>query len=140
MHAVGDIARWHHVGHGTLVRAEHWTNAVEQAGYVAADIARPGEQGPYQPLEYIWSDQYDGKIQIAGQTRTGLRHVTVERPESPRSFAVLYASRAGVLSGAVTVGWPQAAIAARRAIVAGTHLDEVHAAITAPRGAARLGG
>jgi NADPH-dependent 2,4-dienoyl-CoA reductase/sulfur reductase-like enzyme len=32
VHAVGDIARWYHAGHGALVRAEHWTNAVEQAG------------------------------------------------------------------------------------------------------------
>jgi phthalate 3,4-dioxygenase ferredoxin reductase subunit len=137
VHAVGDVARWHHPGHGTLVRAEHWTNAVEQAAYVAADITRPGAQGPYQPVEFVWSDQYDARIQITGRAGAGLRPVTVERPGSPLSFAILYATRADVLEGAVTVSWPQAAIAARRAIVAGTSLHEVQAAITVPREAMR---
>jgi phthalate 3,4-dioxygenase ferredoxin reductase subunit len=130
VHAAGDVARWHHAGHGGPVRVEHWTNAVEQAGYVAADIARPGEQGPYQPTEYVWSDQYDTRIQVAGRTGGGLRQVTVERAGSPGSFAVLYGGPAGALAGAVTVSWPRAAIAARRAVTAGTPLDEVHAAVT----------
>ncbi|HSZ43338.1 MAG TPA: FAD/NAD(P)-binding oxidoreductase [Trebonia sp.] len=143
--AIGDVAEWHHTGRGTLVRSEHWTNAVEQAGYVAADIARPGEQGPFQAIEYVWSDQYDAKIQIIGQTSSAARRVTVERPGSARSFAVLYATSAGELEGAVSVSWPQAALAARRAVVAGTHLDEVHASleaiatITPPRPAAPVG-
>jgi phthalate 3,4-dioxygenase ferredoxin reductase subunit len=132
VHAVGDIARWHHPGHGTLVRAEHWTNAVEQAGYVARDITRPGGQAPYQPVEFVWSDQYDARIQVTGQTGAGLRRLTVERPEAPRSFAVLCATAAGALAGAITVSWPQAAIAARRAIIAGISLEQVQAAITAP--------
>jgi NADPH-dependent 2,4-dienoyl-CoA reductase/sulfur reductase-like enzyme len=132
VHAVGDIARWHHPGPGTLVRAEHWTNAVEQAGYVARDITRPGRQAPYQPVEFVWSDQYDARIQVTGQTGAGLRRLTVERPEAPRSFAVLCATAAGALAGAITVSWPQAAIAARRAIIAGISLEQVQAAITAP--------
>ena len=129
VHAVGDVARWHHAGYGALVRAEHWTNAVDQARYVAADIVRPGEQGPYQPVEYVWSDQYEAKIQVTGRTGADLRAVTLERAGQPGSFAVLYASGTGTLAGAVTVSWPKAAIAARRAIKAGTPLDEVQAAI-----------
>ena len=129
VHAVGDVARWHHAGYGALVRAEHWTNAVDQARYVAADIVRPGEQGPYQPVEYVWSDQYEAKIQVTGRTGADLCAVTLERAGQPGSFAVLYASGTGTLAGAVTVSWPKAAIAARRAIKAGTPLDEVQAAI-----------
>ena len=129
VHAVGDVARWHHAGYGALVRAEHWTNAVDQARYVAADIVRPGEQGPYQPVEYVWSDQYEAKIQVTGRTGADLRAVTLERAGQPGSFAVLCASGTGALAGAVTVSWPKAAIAARRAIKAGTPLDEVQAAI-----------
>jgi NADPH-dependent 2,4-dienoyl-CoA reductase/sulfur reductase-like enzyme len=129
VHAVGDVARWHHAGYAALVRAEHWTNAVDQARYVAADIVRPGEQGPYQPVEYVWSDQYEAKIQVTGRTGAGLRAVTLERAGQPGSFAVLYASGTGALAGAVTVSWPKAAITARRAIKAGTPLDEVQAVI-----------
>lgn len=123
------VARWHHAGYGTLVRAEHWTNAVDQARYVAADIVRPGEEGPYQPVEYVWSDQYDARIQVTGRTGADLRPVMLERAGQPGSFAVLYASPAGALAGAVTVSWPKAAVTARRAIKAGTPLDEVEAAI-----------
>ena len=129
VHAVGDVARWHHAGYSAWVRAEHWTNAVDQARYVAADIVRPGEQGPYQPVEYVWSDQYEAKIQVTGRTGADLRAVTLERAGQPGSFAVLYASGTGALAGAVTVSWPKAAITARRAIKAGTPLDEVQAAI-----------
>jgi NADPH-dependent 2,4-dienoyl-CoA reductase/sulfur reductase-like enzyme len=129
VHAVGDVARWHHAGYGTLVRAEHWTNAVDQARYVAADIVRPGEQGPYQPVEFVWSDQYEARIQVVGRTGGQLRPVTLERAGQPGSFAVLYASPGGGLSGAVTVSWPKAAVAARRAVKAGTPLQEVQAAI-----------
>jgi phthalate 3,4-dioxygenase ferredoxin reductase subunit len=138
VHAVGDIARWQHPRRGALVRAEHWTNAVEQAAYVASDITRPGEQGPYQPVEFVWSDQFDAKIQITGHTGDDLRQVTVERPESPLSFAVLYATHAGVLAGAVTVNWPRAAIAARRAVTTETFVEAVLTAITAPGKTARL--
>ncbi len=95
VHAVGDVARWHHAGYSALVRAEHWTNAVDQARYVAADIVRPGEQGPYQPVEYVWSDQYEAKIQVTGRTGADLCAVTLERAGQPGSFAVLYASRHG---------------------------------------------
>jgi NADPH-dependent 2,4-dienoyl-CoA reductase/sulfur reductase-like enzyme len=129
VHAVGDVARWHHAGYGSLVRAEHWTNAVDQARYVAADIVRPGEQGPYQPVEYVWSDQYDARIQVTGRTGADLRWIVLERVGQPGSFAVLYASAAGALAGAVTVSWPKAAVTARRAIRTGTPLDEVQAAI-----------
>ncbi|HEX8008796.1 MAG TPA: FAD-dependent oxidoreductase [Trebonia sp.] len=128
VHAVGDVARWRHAGYGALVRAEHWTNAVEQARYVAADIVGPGGDGPYQPVGYVWSDQYEAKIQVIGRTGVGLDPVTVERTGA-WSFAVLYAGAAGALAGAVTVSWPKAAIAVRRALKAGTLLAEVYAAI-----------
>ena len=129
VHAVGDVARWRHAGYGALVRTEHWTNAVEQARYVAADIVGPGGQGPYQPVGYVWSDQYEAKIQVIGRTGVGLDPVTVERTGAARSFAVLYAGAAGALVGAVTVSWPKAAIAVRRALKVDTPLAEVYAAI-----------
>jgi NADPH-dependent 2,4-dienoyl-CoA reductase/sulfur reductase-like enzyme len=130
VHAVGDVARWWHAGRGALVRAEHWTNAIEQARYVAADITRPGWQGPYQPAGYVWSDQYGATIQVIGQADQAARRVTVERPATPGAFAVLYATCDGMFAGAVTVAWPKAALAARRAVAAGTPLDTVHAALT----------
>jgi NADPH-dependent 2,4-dienoyl-CoA reductase/sulfur reductase-like enzyme len=125
VHAVGDVARWFHPGHGTLVRCEHWTNAVEQAACVAHNIASPGQPRPYAPVEYVWSDQYDWKIQLAGRTGGELRPVTVERPEKAASFAVLYEAGDGRLAGAVAVNWPRALVTCRRALAAGQPLDDV---------------
>lgn len=67
--AVGDVARWHHPRHREDVRVEHWTNAAEQASCVAHNIVHPDGLRPYAPTEYVWSDQYDWKIQIAGRPR-----------------------------------------------------------------------
>jgi phthalate 3,4-dioxygenase ferredoxin reductase subunit len=125
VHTVGDVARWFHPGHGAHVRAEHWTNAVEQAACVAHNIAHPDQPRAYAPVGYVWSDQYDWKIQLAGRTGGDLRPVTVERPDRASSFAVLYAAADGRLAGAVAVNWPRALVACRRALAAGQALDDV---------------
>lgn len=64
VYAVGDVARWHHEGLGGLVRLENRTNATEQAAAVAAGIL--GEGGPYTPVPYFWTDQFDVTVQVYG--------------------------------------------------------------------------
>ncbi|PTT59459.1 NAD(P)/FAD-dependent oxidoreductase, partial [Arthrobacter sp. HMWF013] len=46
IYAIGDVAQWPHPGRGTDHRAEHWTNASDQARYVATAITG-GEVQPY---------------------------------------------------------------------------------------------
>jgi NADPH-dependent 2,4-dienoyl-CoA reductase/sulfur reductase-like enzyme len=65
IYAVGDCARWHNQLFDEVMRIEHWTNGVEGAMAVANVIA--GEKAPYSPVPYVWSDQYDSKIQIVGR-------------------------------------------------------------------------
>jgi NADPH-dependent 2,4-dienoyl-CoA reductase/sulfur reductase-like enzyme len=72
IYAAGDIARWLHPRHRELVRIEHWTNAVEQAQFAARQIVSPSAD-EFAPVEYVWSDQYDWKIQIAGRPERGYR-------------------------------------------------------------------
>lgn len=118
VYATGDIARWFHPRHNTLVRVEHWTNAVEHAQAVAHNITHPHEPRPYSPVEYIWSDQYDWKIQITG--RTGAVHyVSVADETHSDRFAVLYSDDGNHFSGAMTANWPKALIACRRAVGSG---------------------
>lgn len=64
VYAVGDVARWHHQGYGTMMRLENRTNALEQGISVAATIT--GADRPYSPVPYFWTDQYDVKLQIHG--------------------------------------------------------------------------
>jgi NADPH-dependent 2,4-dienoyl-CoA reductase/sulfur reductase-like enzyme len=132
VHAVGDVARWFHRKHDAFVRAEHWTNAVEQASCVASNIAHPGDLRTYEPVEYVWSDQYDSKIQVVGRVSPELPHIILDQAGPASSFAVLYAAPDGVLAGVLTVNWPRAAIICRRAVTTRTPLDEVRRMIATP--------
>jgi len=118
VYAAGDVARWFHPRHRELVRAEHWTNAVEQAQFVARQVVSPsGEE--FAPVEYIWSDQYDWKIQIAGRPERGVAHDPIDEPGRHR-FCALYVTGDGGLAGVLAVNWPKATVLARRALAAGT--------------------
>jgi 3-phenylpropionate/trans-cinnamate dioxygenase ferredoxin reductase subunit len=65
--AVGDIARWRHPRYGEDVRVEHWTNAVETAAVVAANLT--GEPTVHDALPYVWTDQLGARLQVFGQVR-----------------------------------------------------------------------
>ena len=114
IYAIGDVARWHHPRHGKLVRVEHWTNAVEQAACVSHNITNPDELHQYAPVEYVWSDQYDWKIQLAGITAEADGQVILEDPNNPNRFAAIYNDSAGKYCGVVTVNWPRALIECRK--------------------------
>ena len=115
VHAVGDVARWHHAGYGTLVRAEHWTNAADQARCVARTIAHPGARESYRPSDYIWSDQYDWKLQLAGQRAPAVAEWVIGEPDAQRPrVAVVHADATGRLCGAVCLNWPKAFVHCRR--------------------------
>lgn len=128
--AVGDVARWFHAGYREYMRVEHWTNAVEQAICVAHNIAHPEDLRPFRPVEYVWSDQYDWKIQIVGRPTRGNRHEIVGdlSGEKPRA-AVLYTDDSGPLRGAVTVNWPRALSQLRRLVTERASFDDALARV-----------
>ncbi|MGH3317025.1 MAG: NAD(P)/FAD-dependent oxidoreductase, partial [Nocardioidaceae bacterium] len=103
VHVVGDLARWRHQRHAEWVRVEHWTNAVEQASCVAHNIDHPEALRACVPVEYVWSDQHDWKIQLAGRPWRGARWEMLGDPDVDQRFAVLWADEAGVLCGAMSV-------------------------------------
>lgn len=134
--AVGDVARWYNPRYDGHVRVEHWTNAVEQARCVAHNITFPGQLIPYEAIEYVWTDHYDWKIQIAGRpthdavaTEAVVGDFTGPRPRG----AVLYGDSSGVLCGAVTVNWPRAIVLGRQALAAHTPYEEALKAVTGTR-------
>jgi len=122
--AAGDVARWHHLEQAAPERVEHWTNAVDQAGFVAHNIAHPDDQRPYAPIPYVWTDQYGWKFQIVGHPESVSCHevvgdLTVERPRA----ALVYADAGGRLVGALTVNWPRALADLRRGIADGVNAE-----------------
>ncbi|MEU6357280.1 FAD-dependent oxidoreductase [Streptomyces sp. NPDC047072] len=100
IYAVGDVARWHHERLGRWVRLENRTNATEQGMAVAATLL--GEERPYVPVPYFWTDQYDAKLQCHGFLPADAEMDVVEGELAARRFVVRYR-----VDGRVTgvLGW-----------------------------------
>ncbi|MFD6153076.1 NAD(P)/FAD-dependent oxidoreductase [Streptomyces sp. NPDC060243] len=101
--AAGDIAAWPDPATGALHRVEHRTNAGEQGLAVARNIlAGPGNARPFTSVPYVWSDQYELKIQIYGSTRGADDITVVEGDTASRRLVAVY-GREGRLRAAVGV-------------------------------------
>jgi 3-phenylpropionate/trans-cinnamate dioxygenase ferredoxin reductase subunit len=113
----GDVASWRHPRWGRL-RIEHRTNAAEQGMAVARNLL--GEPKPFAPVPYIWSDQYDRKIQIYGLPRGADSFTVVEGDVPERKLVALYGKQ-GVVSAAFGVNSIRTLRAARALV--GTYWD-----------------
>ncbi|WP_433710314.1 NAD(P)/FAD-dependent oxidoreductase [Nocardia sp. CA-084685] len=100
IYAVGDLARWHHELFGELIRLENRTNATEQAAAVAGVIM--GEDQPYVPVPYFWTDQFDVKVQVHGRLPIGAEVDIVDGDPAGGRFVARYRD-AGVVTG--VLGW-----------------------------------
>ena len=128
--AAGDVARWTNPLFGESMRVEHWTNAVEQSEAAAARLlAGPDAAEPYAPVPFVWSDQYDRKIQCAGHFRPGDLMRVVDGSLEERRFVALFGRR-GRLVGALAFNRVRLLMGYRRMIAAGASWDEAlkHAA------------
>jgi NADPH-dependent 2,4-dienoyl-CoA reductase/sulfur reductase-like enzyme len=112
--AVGDVARWpNELFDAESMRVEHWTNATEQADHAAATLlAGPGEARPFCPVPFVWSDQFDCKLQIAGRVAPGDEAQLVDGSLGERRFAMAY-GRAGRLTGAIGMNRPRVVLKLR---------------------------
>ena len=114
--AAGDVARWQHPRYGELVRVEHWTNAVEQAGAAVASLLDgPAAAQPFAPVPFVWSDQYDAKIMVAGRPRAGDEVRVVDGSLAERRCVALF-GRAGRLTGVVAFNRARRLMEWRRAL------------------------
>jgi NADPH-dependent 2,4-dienoyl-CoA reductase/sulfur reductase-like enzyme len=127
--AVGDVARWPNPLFGESMRIEHWTNATEQADHVAATMLGSAEGGEaFAPVPFVWSDQYDRKIQIAGRFDADDAFRMVDGSVEERRFVRLY-GREGRLRGVLGFNRPRLVMKFRRLIREGASLDEAAAAV-----------
>ncbi|HVN37079.1 MAG TPA: FAD-dependent oxidoreductase [Myxococcota bacterium] len=122
--AAGDVARWLHPGYGEHIRLEHWTNAVEQADAAATRLlARPEHAVPYAPVPFVWSDQYDLKIQATGLIRPDDEMFVGHGTLAERRF-VAYFGRKGRLTGALAVNRVRQLMATRRMLREGVSFED----------------
>jgi NADPH-dependent 2,4-dienoyl-CoA reductase/sulfur reductase-like enzyme len=123
--AAGDVARWPNPRFGELMRLEHWTNAADQ-GVAAARRLLHGD-GPdapaYDPVPFVWSDQYDLKIQSVGHFSGDDEMHVVHGTLAEHRFTAIF-GRNGRLVGALGFGMPAKVMQYRRQIDEGSSLAD----------------
>jgi 3-phenylpropionate/trans-cinnamate dioxygenase ferredoxin reductase subunit len=122
--AAGDVARWEHPLYGERVRIEHWTNAVEQAEAAAARLlAGPQGAAPFAPVPFVWSDQYDLKIQSTGRLRPDDEMFVAHGSLAERRFVALF-GREGRFTGALAINRVRQLMGYRRMLREGASWEE----------------
>jgi hypothetical protein len=115
------VARWDNPLFGTDMRIEHRTNAAEQGLAVARNLLDPDRSRSFAPVPYVWSDQYDMKIQAYGFLRGHDEAVVVDGDLSgglpERRFLVAY-RREDRLVGVIAAGVPPKTLRGWRALIA----------------------
>lgn len=119
--AAGDVARWPNIAFdGESMRLEHWTNATESGVHAAKRLL--GDAEPFTPVPFVWSDQYDIKIQTVGRFDADHDMTILDGALGEHRFAAAF-SRAGIVRGGIAMNRPRPLMQLRRRI--GSTLDEV---------------
>ena len=124
--AAGDVARWPNELFGETMRVEHWDNAAQQGAHAARRLL-DAAVGPFTPVPWFWSDQYDRKIQLAGRVRGDDEVRVVTGSVEERRFAAIY-GRAGRIVGVLGFNRPRHVMRYRALIEQGASFDEALAA------------
>ncbi len=101
----GDVARWKSRRYGRHLRVEHWTHAAEQAEYAARRLLLESPTSAFDPVPYVWSDQYGHKLHLVGQIAPHDDVLVVDGAIADRRF-VAVCGRAGEVTGVVGVNRP----------------------------------
>ena len=129
--AAGDVARWHHPGYGE----SHAHRALDQRGRAGrgrggAPARRPDGATPFAPVPFVWSDQYDLKIQAAGRIAPDDEMFVAHGSLAERRFVALF-GRKGRLRGALAINRVRQLMGYRRMLREGASFEEAVAAATA---------
>jgi 3-phenylpropionate/trans-cinnamate dioxygenase ferredoxin reductase component len=112
VYAAGDCAAFESRLFGARLRVEHWDVALHAPEVVAANILGGAET--FDPVPYVWSEQFGRMLQYAGHHDPGDRLIWRGDPEAEKwSACWLSGSR---LSAILTVGRPRDLLQGRRLI------------------------
>ncbi|MEM1346568.1 MAG: FAD-dependent oxidoreductase, partial [Pseudomonadota bacterium] len=115
--AAGDCASFPY--EGRRLRLESVQNAVDQGAHAAR--AMLGDDAPYRPVPWFWSDQYNARLQIAGLGQGHDRIIT--RPGHRAGGRSFWYYRGKRLLAVDAVSDPKAYMQGRRWIEAGVSPD-----------------
>jgi NADPH-dependent 2,4-dienoyl-CoA reductase/sulfur reductase-like enzyme len=114
--AAGDIARWPNpLFDGEPMRLEHWTNATEQGVHSARRLLAGDGGEAFAPVPFVWSDQYDRKIQTVGVVSGDCDLHTAHGSYAERQFVSIF-GRNGRIVGALGFNRPRQVMQYRRLI------------------------
>lgn len=124
VYAVGDVVRAPNAWLGPdPVRVEHWTAAVEHGMAIGRNIIDPDAAMPYNSVPFVWSDQYDARIQIAGHPDADDDVEVLVGSVSDRSFLAGY-RRNGRLSAVMALNAIKPFVRFRRLLASHPTWDE----------------
>lgn len=119
--AVGDaVARWS-PRYGRRIRGEHWDDALRAPAVVAANVL--GGSQTYDPVPYVWSEQFGRMVQYAGRLDAADRAIMRGDPDRDPTWATIWLDERGVITGILAVDRPRDFVPARRLADAGTPVD-----------------
>ena len=118
--AVGDCAARWSPRTGRRVRTEHWDDALRAPTVAAATLL--GTPAVYDPVPYVWSEQFGRYLQWVGWRSDG---TAVRRgdPAAATGWGAAWLDPAGRLTGLLTVDRQKDAMQARRVVDAGRVVD-----------------
>ena len=122
VYAAGDVARWHHAAFGAPTRMEQWTSAVEQAAVLADAIT--GGTRHWDAIPYLWSDQYDQKIQFCGISGPLTQIIRYQRG------TVAWVGNETTITGILAISSPRMFARGRALLARGAGWDEATALAT----------
>lgn len=133
VYAAGDLVRWVNPRFDEEMRVEHWTNAAEQGALAARNLlaeADGAEQAVYEAVPFVWSDQYDHRIQFLGRSTTSTgapaeSRIVIGSPDE-RRFLAFY-GEAGRLRGVLGLNVPRLVMKYRALLERRAGLDEARA-------------
>jgi hypothetical protein len=116
LYFVGDVASWPNPRFGARMRVEHRLHATEHAGHLARVIVHGlGAVGPFAPIPFFWSDQYDVRLQSFGVVAPDRAFAVVAGSVGDRRLVAAVES-GGRVTGVIGINMPREARAARSLI------------------------
>ncbi|TQS39756.1 NAD(P)/FAD-dependent oxidoreductase [Cryptosporangium phraense] len=109
--ACGDVARYPSARAGGPIRVEHWTHAREHGAAVAVGLL--GSPAEYDPVPYVWSEQYGVMVQFAGFVQPGDSVEVVDGDPADYRFVAAY-KRSGKLVAVLGARIPRTFVRLRR--------------------------
>ncbi len=115
IYAAGDVTRHHNTYAGKGIRLEAWQCAQNMA--IAAAKIMCGDETPYSEVPWMWSDQFDTNLQVAG-VPDSWDDIVMRGDPSEGAFIGFVRGDRGI-SGAIAINQPREMRLARRMMASG---------------------